>query len=287
MSSQALRARPLTAEQFRDRAAPLLVEREAENNLMLGIAGLIATQPERVAQAVFLALEANGALVAAAMRNPPHDLVVTRLPEGGAALVAAHFAGLPDAITGVVGPERAGLELAEALAGRLGLGFQLSTRQLVLELRQLREPAPAEGRARLATTADFTLLCDWQAEFAREVRLPHPGDPAIWANRVLESGKAWLWENGAIHALACFSRDLPHGRAIGPVYTAPSSRRRGYASALVAELSRQALASGRFACLFTDAANATSNHIYQAIGFTKVCSFDAYALVPPAAMLPG
>jgi predicted GNAT family acetyltransferase len=44
----------------------------------------------------------------------------------------------------------------------------------------------------------------------------------------------------------------------------------------------QVLASGkRFACLFTDDANPTSNHIYETIGFELVCRFDAYALELP------
>jgi hypothetical protein len=42
---------------------------------------------------------------------------------------------------------------------------------------------------------------------------------------------------------------------------------------------RQTLSSGkRFACLFTDDANPTSNHIYESIGFRRVCSFNAYTI---------
>jgi predicted GNAT family acetyltransferase len=271
---------PLGAEEFLARALPALLEREAENNLLLGIARLLEAKPERAAQALLLAVEADGAVVGAAARTPPHDLVVTRLPEAGAALIAEHVAALPELITGVAGPERAGLDVAECLKKRLGLQVRLRVRQLVYELTRLQAPAPpARGGARLATADDHQLVCDWHAAFVQEVKLAHPGNASEWAKTIIEEGKAWLWNEGGPQALACFGRSLPHGRSIGPVYTPPAARRRGYATSLVAELARQVLASGqRFACLFTDAANPTANHIYESIGFVRVCRVDAYTL---------
>jgi predicted GNAT family acetyltransferase len=59
---------------------------------------------------------------------------------------------------------------------------------------------------------------------------------------------------------------------IGPVYTPPEHRRQGYASACTAAACVQVLDSGKsFVTLFADLANATSNHVYQAIGFEPVC----------------
>ena len=66
---------------------------------------------------------------------------------------------------------------------------------------------------------------------------------------------------------------------VGPVYTPPAERRRGYAGALVAALSQQLLDTGREFCfLFTDQANPTSNHIYQQIGYAPVCDVAQYRL---------
>ena len=69
----------------------------------------------------------------------------------------------------------------------------------------------------------------------------------------------------------------PKGIRIGGVYTPPDERRRGYATALVAEVSRIKLAEGKALCfLFTDLANPTSNSIYQKIGYRPVCDFAEY-----------
>ena len=58
---------------------------------------------------------------------------------------------------------------------------------------------------------------------------------------------------------------------------AAGPRGRGYASALVAAISQAELDAGRRFCfLFTDQANPTANHIYQAIGYEPVRDVDAY-----------
>ena len=57
---------------------------------------------------------------------------------------------------------------------------------------------------------------------------------------------------------------------IGPVFTPKEHRGRGYASAAVAEVSRQLQAEGSRVTLFTDQANPTSNRIYVALGFEPV-----------------
>jgi len=80
-----------------------------------------------------------------------------------------------------------------------------------------------------------------------------------------------LWEDGRPVSLASFGNPTPNGIRIGPVYTPPEYRRRGYASALVAELSERLLAGRRFCFLFTDLANPTANRIYEQIGYRRVC----------------
>jgi hypothetical protein len=62
------------------------------------------------------------------------------------------------------------------------------------------------------------------------------------------------------------------------VYTPPELRGNGYATALTAEVSQRLLDGGRTFCfLYTDAANPTSNAIYERIGYRKVCEAAAIA----------
>jgi len=72
-------------------------------------------------------------------------------------------------------------------------------------------------------------------------------------------------------SMASFGGVTPNGVRIGPVYTPPELRGRGYASALVAGTSQQLLDGGkRFCFLFTDLANPTSNGVYQRLGYRPV-----------------
>jgi predicted GNAT family acetyltransferase len=57
---------------------------------------------------------------------------------------------------------------------------------------------------------------------------------------------------------------------VGPVYTPPEHRGRGYGSAVTAAATRSILAEGAVPVLFTDLANPTSNKIYRALGYRPV-----------------
>ena len=68
-----------------------------------------------------------------------------------------------------------------------------------------------------------------------------------------------------------YSPPVANSIRIGPVYTPPDLRGKGYATALVANQSRRFLEDGRSHCLlYTDLANPTSNAIYRRIGYQQV-----------------
>jgi predicted GNAT family acetyltransferase len=71
--------------------------------------------------------------------------------------------------------------------------------------------------------------------------------------------------------MAALNRPAAGATRVGPVYTPPDLRGRGYASAVTAAVSRAALAAGaQEVVLFTDLANPTSNAIYRRLGYEPV-----------------
>jgi hypothetical protein len=78
--------------------------------------------------------------------------------------------------------------------------------------------------------------------------------------------------------MAARTRPTSHGEAVGFVYTPPSERRKGYGAAVVARLSQRILDDGKeFCTLFANAANPTSNGIYQRIGYRAItCVVDLH-----------
>src|SRR6185437_10046361 len=101
------------------------------------------------------------------------------------------------------------------------------------------------------------LIVGWYKAFAREALNEEPRDEDVerQVQRRLESSAAGfrLWAGrGATVALCGFSGRTPHGIRIGPVYTPPEYRGRGYGTSLVADVSAELLASGiAFCFLFT------------------------------------
>lgn len=72
-------------------------------------------------------------------------------------------------------------------------------------------------------------------------------------------------------SLAAFSRPIAGASRVGPVYTPPAVRGRGYAAGVTHAASGAAHAAGaREVLLFTDLANPTSNGIYQRAGYVPV-----------------
>jgi predicted GNAT family acetyltransferase len=278
-------------EAFLALAGPFLVAREAEHNLILGICANLRVSPNANAAPPYFAAVVDGdRVVATALQTPPFQLILSEIDDPAAIpMLAADLLDrdLPGAL-GAAEHVRAFVEARTALGGPPG---HLRISERIFRLTQVTPPRPTPGHARIAVPADRALVTAWIAAFMREAL--GEDDPAETNDLVdrwmLGRGRTLhLWEDGgAGHphkpvSLAGAGSPTPNGIRIGPVYTPPEVRNHGYASALVAVVSQAQLDAGRRFCfLFTDQANPTSNHIYQAIGYEPVRDVDAYRFDRP------
>ena len=129
---------------------------------------------------------------------------------------------------------------------------------------------------------DREVAARWMDAFVKEA-LPEP-PPGASAELVDQreddpDGGVAFWEDGgAVVSIAGFGGRTPNGIRIGPVYTPPELRGRGYASALTAAVTQRLLDRGlRFCFLFADLANPTPNSIYQRIGYEPVSDVDPWS----------
>ena len=146
--------------------------------------------------------------------------------------------------------------------------------QLRVQLRNHRltrveaVPRPA-GASRRATADDIDWVSAAQHDFIMEIQLPDDAARlrALIPRRI-EQGQIWIWDDAGAVAFAGWTDAPPDAARIAPVYTPPLARGRGYATALVAELSQALLDQGRPKLfLITDLANPVSNSIYARIGY--------------------
>jgi predicted GNAT family acetyltransferase len=272
-----------TARDFLACAEGFLVAHEAEHNLLLGLCSLLSFKPDLYpSEPYFAAVQQDNEVITAAMMTPPHQLVLSLGDSRKALHMLAHDARQfrPDT-PGVVGPTPVSLHFSE-IWHTLTDTFHKSRAERIYKLKKVKPPARVSGQMRRATEADRALLLEWIKQFQEEAF--GEIDEAA-AKRSVNSALTmppdmrgvYLWEDTRPVALTGYSGPTPDGMRIGPVYTPPEFRRRGYASALVAGVSQYLLDTGRKFCfLFTDLANPTSNKIYMQIGYEPVCDVDEY-----------
>ena len=275
---------------FLDRAEPWLLRREAENNLALGVAAsLVGRRPPAdsippaatsvppvsspAAPLYFATIERGSAVVGCAFRTPPYKLGLTRMPLGAAPLLARDVAEVYDELPAVLGPDQVASAFGDAWSRLNGARVTPGARQRIHVLDRVVPPSRrAPGVMRRAGPADLPLVARWLGSFAKETRLGDPVEPMERARRLCggEGGNRLLalWVDAEPVSMAGFPAHTRHGVRIGYVYTPEARRRRGYATALVAELSSHALDLGFSHCvLYTDLANPVSNRIYRSVGY--------------------
>lgn len=280
------------AAAFAQRAEPYLVRDEAAHCLAIGICGgLRDVPPKQFASAqppIYLALVTQGdAVLAVAMRTPPYNVVLSLFAnESQADAIATTLAVdlravYGDALPGVFAPKSESAAFAPAWQRATGHLAHTAMRERIYQLDTVIPVADGPGELRRATEVDRPLLVAWLNAFGDEAMTPgEQMDADAWVTAALTSPTrgVFLWEDaGRPVSLAAYGNPTPRGIRIGPVYTPPELRRRGYASAAVAALSQRLLDEGRQFCfLFTDLANPTSNKIYQSIGYRPVIDVDMY-----------
>lgn len=214
----------------------------------------------------------DGRVAGAYLGTPPMPLLLARMPPSAAAELAElrAAAGLPT--SGVNAGQAAAEAFAAAWTGRTGAAGTVEDRHRLYRLGELVPPDPApSGRSRPATGDARDLLVDWTREFGVESG-GGAGDAARAVADRLAYGGATLWEDGGRPvSYAGITRTVAGMARVAPVYTPPPLRRRGYAAAATAAVSRAALAAGvRDVLLFTDLANPTSNALYRRLGYVPV-----------------
>jgi predicted GNAT family acetyltransferase len=260
---------------FLDAAERLLLADEARHNLILGLAGTLRDEPGVYPEHGLWLVRDGSETVGAALRTPPHNLVLAS-PTKVEALEALADA-LDQDLPGIVGSLPEAEIFAELWAKRTGLASRHRFSQGIYALERVRPVSGVAGGMRRPAAGDRPLLVTWWRAFVIEaLHEDAPDDESI--GRSLdhrlgsdESGLV-LWQDDGPVSFAGFGGRTPNGIRIGPVYTPPGQRGHGYASALVAALSESLLAAGRRFCfLYTDMANPTANAIYRRIGYEFVC----------------
>ena len=262
---------------------PLLTAR-AEGELSHGILTRVAADPAHYGTDVLVLVATRaGEPLALVSKTGVFPALVTGFGDPADVDFAALASAMLDAGVRPVstnGPVRWVEPFAQALTD-LGASTATGRATRAFELHTLQPPRDPGGAYRDATGADAGVLVPWTVAFWEFIDEPLGGDAAVTTvERLTGNGDFAVWErDGAIVSMAAVVRRTPRSSTIAFVYTPPELRGRGYASAVVAALTKRELDAGaRWCSLFTDLANPTSNHVYTALGYEPRADFRMFEL---------
>ena len=276
--------RHLDPDVFLAAAAPMAARGQASASFFTGWAHVMKRNPPAAGERVYLATMSDGATYGVAIQRDEGPVIIGQSDAAAAIAFADDLARDCPGLQGVVGALRATEALAERWRQLTGRTHRLRVRLRQHALTTVNDVPAAQGMSRAATETDTEWLVEGQCAFVAEVGVPDPPERIreLLPKRVLR-GEYRIWDHGGRVAFAGFNDAAPDFARIAPVYTPPGFRGRGYATSLVAQMSRELLARGkRRLFLTTDIANATSNAIYARIGFRAENDDWHFDFVAPA-----
>jgi predicted GNAT family acetyltransferase len=205
-----------------------------------------------------------------AMHTPPHNVFLARMPVAAAAALAQSLAATSRGLPGASGEVETVAAFVERWMELTDQRSSTSTSMRMYRLAELSFPAGVGGRARPAAPGDVDVVAAWLEAFHEEAQPHMPlADWRSQAEQRVRSGQFMLWEdNQQAVSVAAFSNAVAGVSRVGPVYTPPAQRRRGYGAAVTAHATAAAVNAGaEHVVLYTDLSNPTSNAIYQTIGY--------------------
>ncbi len=204
---------------------------------------------------------------------------VTPMPAAAAAALAESVVASGVELPGVHGEAATVASLTGQWSERSRRGALPVEGQRLYEVDEVVEPRPARGSARRATPRDEAHLVSSFLAFGEEIGEPMADAEGVVRRRLAR--ELWVWDDDGPTAVVGVSAPVAGVVRVGPVYTPDELRGRGYASGLVAAVSRLARRAGDRCILYTDLANPTSNSIYRALGYRAVAEGIRYEFDEP------
>jgi GNAT superfamily N-acetyltransferase len=263
-----------SVEEYALEVSPFLEADPCARNVLLTVIESVRTSAAAFsAPPSFWWVDDSGTVVGAASWTPPYPILVSTVPQDAAAELAAAMIERASAIgvspPGINGPEAAAGSVAAAWTQATDDTIERERLILLNELGHLVDvPTPPGGR-RKALIDDVPMLGGWLHAFGAEIDVIVGSDPRMTAERTVRAGGFDLWIDGGTPVCVVGHRIAAQVLRVGPVYTPPEHRNRGYGRRLTYEVTATALARPDVtrAMLFTDAANPVSNSIYRQAGY--------------------
>lgn len=263
---------------FLEACLPWLMRREDFYNGMISTALLVRDQSRIFSPPyLFVSLLTDSQVVGCAIHAMPDGLLLSELPSRDAQRKLANH--LPTALARphrISGDAKSAQGLKSLLEEFHNEKYSLEQIWNVYRLDKVPDLRPTiAGRLRLCARSERSLVREWSKLYADERHTPI--DTESFFLRKLDEQLMYVWDLNGPQALATISAPTRNGIKISAVFTPAQSRRSGFATAIVSELSRHLLAEKyKFVTLSAEHGQ-DSERIYRAIGFRQIGTRSSYA----------
>jgi uncharacterized protein len=260
------------------RVLPFLMQKEAFNNLQIGVLERVRQEPGTWPGMLLAWIESGDEVLAVASRNAPKLVLSNAVRLEAIDLFAEKLSGSLADCLGWQGPVDEAGRFSRAWERLTGKAVRPGKEMRVFELTEVRPVPLVPGSIELATHKERDLVIGWSQAFIRDADThDDPSQVPSAVDRLLALKAIYLWIHGEPVSMAAAGSKTPNGTRVNLVYTPRERRRCGYATSLVTALSKRLLGEGRRFCfLYTDLANPTSNAIYERIGYRAVGDVNEY-----------
>lgn len=270
---------------FLEKALDELSKDETRNNLILGLALRLREDPHAYTdQTPLIAIvsDEQEKIGAMAIMTPPFPMIVQSEPLNVAALESLADTLISGGwkLSGVNGVTDESDAFAQIWRKKTGHEVRLLKTLRAYELRNVQDFDYPVGKMRVAEERDAQKSADMLSAMQEELKLEGSSSATFeGALRNIHLKRTFFWVvDGEVVSITMAVRPQIKGICISGVYTPPEHRQRGYARALVAQVSKEMLSRGfELTNLFTDLSNPSSNKIYQEIGYKPVCDYHQYS----------
>lgn len=269
------------ANEFLNETEKFLMEREVENNLIIGISNNLKSGefvPE--GEPYFASIKENDEIILATLMTPPKSLVIS-CKENNKQVLRLLIEKLIEEnieIPGIIADKEVVKSFMIIYKEHHRCNFEKEMDMRIYKLTEINEVKKSKGFFRKANKNDLDIIAEWILENDGMWKSADTLEKAIKIARdKIENERVYLWIDHEPVSMAMKARESFNTAVISGVLTPIKLRGKGYATSCVVELSQLLLNSGYNYCsLFTDLSNPTSNSIYMNIGYEPVCDVDSY-----------
>ena len=159
---------------------------------------------------------------------------------------------------------------ANEYVAQLSIGYELSLTMESYEAEVVIAPRGVGGSMVEADQTHLQKTCEYLAGFIKEMSgydvTTESQIPA--AKRLIESGDLYFWQdNNKISSMVYIAHRSKRHARLHYIYCDPAQRKKGYASALIAEVSRKLLREGLSPLAYADLKDPGLSRLFERIGF--------------------